>query len=78
MYWQIKDYRGHRSLTNPLTNINYEEMDLFSLEKRMFFTFSMSGKSGYKGNNDRLFSMSLAARRKWELAVSAAKIYPRY
>lgn len=44
-------------------------MDLFALEKRMFFTVSMSGKSCYKGNNDRLFSMSLAARRKHELAV---------
>jgi len=52
-------------------------MDLFSLEKRMF-TFSMSGNSGYKGNNDRLVSTSPADRRKQQLGVFAAKIYPRY
>lgn len=40
----------------------------------MFFTVSVSRKSIYKGNNDRLYSMFLAARRKQDLAAFAAKI----
>lgn len=44
----------------------------------MFFTVSMFGESGYKGNYDGLFSVSRVARRKQELDMFAAKIYAGY